>query len=71
MYMVTHSQNLFSIPEVYLVYPLPPEELWESRKELLKQRTNVCSCMELLYSMRGAAELKIPLNDHVRYVYGK
>ena len=30
-------------------------------KELLKQRVNVRSCTELLYSVRGAAALKIPL----------
>ena len=30
-------------------------------KELLKQRTNVRSCTELLYSVRGAAALKISL----------
>ena len=31
-------------------------------KELLKQRTNVRSCTELLYSVCGAAALKIPLS---------
>ena len=30
-------------------------------KELLKQKVNVRSCTELLYSVRGAAALKIPL----------
>ena len=30
-------------------------------KELLKQRVNVRSCTELLYIVRGAAALKIPL----------
>ena len=30
-------------------------------KELLKQRVNVRSCTEILYSVRGAAALKIPL----------
>ena len=39
-------------------------------KELLKQRTNVHLCMELLDSVHGAAALKIPLTDHMRYVYG-
>ena len=28
-------------------------------KQLLRQRANVCSCTELLYSVRGAAALKI------------
>ena len=29
-------------------------------KELIKQRANVRSCMELLYSVRGVTALKIP-----------
>ena len=37
-------------------------------KELLKQRASVRSCTELLYSVRWAAALKIPLAG-VRYVY--